>query len=95
MKSYIAIGHFKESKNITCVADIANTKKDFQKDLKGNGFVAYVVITENKLKKLEELEGMDLFLEVRKMTTNYRIWNDVTDYIEQCLDIMKNKMVNA
>lgn len=25
------------------------------------------------------------------MTSNYRVWNDVADYIEQCCDIMQEK----
>lgn len=97
MKKYLAIGHFKGSKNITCVADAQNTKKDFQKDLKSNGFVAYVVITEKKLEELKALElcGMEVFNEVKKMTTNYRVWNDVVDYIEQCFDIMQERMEQA
>lgn len=37
----------------------------------------------------------DLFNEVKKMTTNYRRWDDITEYIEQCFDIMEEKMARA
>lgn len=98
MKKYLAIGHFKDSKNIESISSKQNTKKDFQSDLKGNAFVAYAIITESKMIKLEEAKnarGMELFEEVKKMTSNYRVWGDLEDYIEQCLDIMKEKMEMA
>lgn len=28
------------------------------------------------------------------MTSNYRVWNDVVEYIEQCYDIMEDRMCN-
>ena len=43
---YAAIGHFKGSENMTCVASTNATKKAFQDDLRGNEFVAYAVLTE-------------------------------------------------
>lgn len=91
MRKYLAIGHFKENKNITCVASKSYTLKEFRKDLYGNGFIPYVVITEKMMKKISELDCMDLFDQVKKMTSNYRIWNDVADYIDQCCDIMQEK----
>jgi hypothetical protein len=91
VRKYLAIGHFKENKNITCVVSKSNTLKEFRKDLCGNEFIPYVVITEKMMKKISELDCMDLFDQVKKMTSNYRVWNDVADYIEQCCDIMQEK----
>lgn len=51
MRKYLAIGHFKENKNITCVASKSYTLKEFRKDLCGNGFIPYVVITEKNDEK--------------------------------------------
>lgn len=93
MKVYAAIGHFRDSKNITCVALAQCTKKDFMTDCYGNEFVPYIVITEKMLAKLLTCE--DVFEQVQKMTTNYRVWNDVTDYIEQCSDILSGKVEAA
>lgn len=99
MRKYLAIGYFKgysmDSKNMTCVAMEHNTKRDFYNDLKANAFVLWVIITEKKLETLKNIDSFDLFNEVKKMTSNYRVWEDVTDYIEQCLDIMDDKMQNA
>ena len=96
MNKYIAIGHFKDNKNATiCVAFQQNTKQAFIDDLHGNAFVPYVVLTEKKLNSLEMVDSFDLFDEVRKMTSNYRKWNIVCEFIEECYDIMKEKMANA
>lgn len=96
MKAYAAIGHFKDSKNMTCVAMTQPTKKDFMTDCYGNEFVPYVVITETMLEKLLACDDcMDIFEQVKKMTSNYRVWNDVADYIEQCSDIISDKMEAA
>ena len=93
MKKYIAIGHWAEDKNITSIAHSNPNMKSFRDDLGGNAFVPYVIITEKRFDEI--LNGADVFEEVKKMTSNYRKWNEITDYIGQCLDIMEEKMMNA
>lgn len=95
MKKYLAIGHFKECKNMVSVAMKCNTKESFKQNLTGNEFVAYVVITESKFNKIKYLDSFDLYEEVKKMTTNYRKWNYIVEYIEQCLDIMMERLEKA
>lgn len=96
MKVYAAIGHFRDNKNMVCVAMTQNTKKAFMQDCYGNEFVPYVVITESMLDKLFACDNcMDIFEQVKKMTSNYRVWNEVTDFIEQCSDIISDKMEAA
>lgn len=92
INTYAAIGHFKGSENMICIASTQNTKSAFVKDLHGNAFVPFVVITDKMFETLSNLDEMDIFDQVKKMTSNYRVWNDVTEYIEQCLDIIENKM---
>lgn len=93
MNVYAAIGHFKDSKNITCVALTQATKKAFMNDCYGNEFVPYVVLTEKMLSKIQS--SADIYEQVKKMTTNYRVWNDVADYLTECLDIITDKVENA
>ena len=79
MKVYAAIGHFKDNKNMVCVAMTQLTKKAFMQDCYGNEFVPYVVITELMLEKfLACTDCMEIFDQVKKLTSNYRVWNDVT-----------------
>lgn len=93
MKIYVAIGHFKGNENITSIAEDQTTKKAFMADCYGNEFVPYVVITENMLEKLLGCaDNIEIFDQVKKMTSNYRVWDEVTDYIEQCADIIKEKV---
>lgn len=96
MKKYLVIGHFKGYGDMMCVAAKHVTKKSFRADCYGNGFVPYVIITE---KMLEKLKGMsdtwDIFQQVKKMTSNYRKWEEITDYISQCMDIICEKMEYA
>lgn len=96
MNVYAAIGHFKGSKNITCVTMKDYTRKSFEQNLRGNEFVAYAVITEKKLEELKKVsDSYDMFNEAKKLTSNYRLWDDLTDYLDQCLDIVEEKMNSA
>lgn len=95
MKKYLAIGHFEDSENMTSVAMSNRDMKNFKSDLGGNGFIAWAIITEKRMETLRNLDEFELFYEVKKMTSNYRRWNDICDYIEQCFDIMEEKMARA
>jgi hypothetical protein len=95
MKRYLAIGHFKESENMTSVAMKCTSIKNFRDNLGGNAFIPWVIISEKKMEILKNTDEFSLFDEVKKMTTNYRRWNDITDYIEQCFDIMEEKIAKA
>lgn len=95
MKKYLAIGHWNDSENMVSVAMATTTMKNFRDNLSGNGFIPYVIISEKKMETLKNTDSFDLFDEVKKLTTNYRKLNDLCDYIEQCLDIMEEKMANA
>lgn len=96
MKKYIAIGHFKDNKNhLTCVSFQASTKANFATDLRGNDFVAIAVFTEKNFNEIKNMDIFELIDKVKKITTNYRVWNDIIDYIEQCADIMEEKLASA
>lgn len=99
MKAYIAIGHFKNSKNTVSAALMASTKKDFMVNLYGNEFVPYVVLTESMVEKFRTAVAADecfgVYDQVKKLTTNYRVWSEVADYIEQCFDIIESKLAAA
>ncbi len=95
MNAYIAIGHFKDSENITTVALMQRTKKAFMRDCYGNDFVPYVVLTEAMVEKVLSLDSFALWDQVRKLTSNFRKWNEVTDYIEQCGDIIEAEIARV
>lgn len=95
MKKFIAIGHWSDSKNMTSVACEVPTNKSFRNTLAGNAFIPYVVISEKKMEVLKNTSGLELYDEVKKLTSNHRRWIDVTEYIEQCFDIMEERMANA
>jgi hypothetical protein len=95
MKKYIAIGHFNDSENMTSVAMSTTSMKNFRENCGGNGFIPWVIISEKKMEALKNIDSFELFYEVQKLTTNYRKWNDICEYIEQCLDIMEEKLARA
>lgn len=94
MNKYLAIGHFKENENITCVASEAYTIKDFRRELQANGYVPYVVLTAKSLSNILTLDSYSVFKRVTHMTSNYRRWHDIADYIIQCSDIMIERFAN-
>ena len=96
MKVYAAIGHFKGNENIQSIAMTQRTKKDFMSDCYGNEFVPYVVLTEKMIAKIQTATfEMDVFEQVKKMTTNYRVWGVVTDYLLECMDVLTEKVAAA
>lgn len=95
MKKYIAIGHWNDSKNTTCVAMSCYTIKHFRDNLGGNGFTPYVIISEKKMEVLRNTDEFEVFDEVKKMTSNYRKWSEICDYINQCFDVMEDKLARA
>lgn len=91
MGKYIAIGHWKASRYISSIVTTQNTMRDFREDLKRNEFIPYIVMTEKRFNEIIELDRYDIFQEVKKMTTNYRKWDIVTEYICQCCDIIQEQ----
>lgn len=97
MKKYIAIGTWKddETKMLTSVAHSNRNMEGFRQDLKGNGFTPWVVPSEKKFEVLGNTGEMELFDEVKKLTSDYWRWNTICEYIEQCWDIMEGRMAQA
>jgi hypothetical protein len=95
MKKYIAIGHWYDSKNTVSVAACDISKANFIENLKANGFRAYAVLTEKAFNEMKTLDCFELCDKVKKLTSNYRKWNEIIDYIEQCADIMELKLEEA
>lgn len=89
MKTYIAIGHWDYSKNITCVVSDADTRKEFEHDLKGNGFIAWVIFSE---KKLSEYKAADFIERMDMVSYRNRHAMDIRDYLDECMDIIENKL---
>ena len=96
MNKYIAIGHFKGSKESTIsVVDLASTKANFAENLRGNEFVAIAILTEKAFNEIKNMDAMEMYDKVKKLTTNWRVWNLICEYIEQCSDIVEEKIANA
>ena len=89
MKKYITIGHL-ENEEITSAAFAANTMKEFKQELKANGFTPWLVLTEKGF--IDIINGADIFEIVKKKVSNFRRWDEITEYIEQCSDIMQIKL---
>ena len=90
-KRYIAIGRFYGSTNITSIVDCGYTIKDVRRDCRGNNFIPYVILTEKKFLSLNGIGELQTYEEVKHLTSNYYKWSDITDYILQCYDIMRQK----
>lgn len=95
MKKYIAIGHWEESQNTTSVAMMNSTMANFKGDLKGNAFKAYVVLSEKTFNEIKNMNCFEIIDKVQKLTSNWRKYNQIIDYIEQCMDIMEGRLANA
>lgn len=91
MNKYIAVGHWAGSTNISSIVGSNDTMKDFRHDCKANGFIAYIVMKEDKFNNIKD--DRDLIYEtVKKSTSNYRKWNIVTEYLTECSYIVEEKL---
>ena len=98
MKKYVAIGHFAWSDNITSVCCTQNSKKDFMRDLVGNEFRGWCILSEKQVLEIAEMTSyLDIFKAVRKYAgqSQWRKWNDVADYLYYCMDIVIKKLNRA
>lgn len=97
VKKYIAIGTWKddEHKNLTSVAHSNMNMEHFRSDLRGNAFTPWVVLSEKKFELLRNTGEMELYYEVKKLTSDYWRWNTICQYIEECWDIMEERMAKA
>ena len=44
---------------------------------------------------IKNSDTMEIYEEVKKLSTNWRKWNDITDYIDQCKDIIESRLARA
>lgn len=97
MKVYVAIGYWKDDKhkNMRILAHQDSTKANFYKNCQGNGFAACAVLTESKVNEILAADIFDRWEMVKKLTNNYRKWNDLDDLFEQCADIILNNIEEA
>jgi len=96
LKIYVAIGHFKGSKNIKSIAYAQNTRKAFMQDCYGNEFVPYVILTEKMLARVAAANALlDIHELVKKMTTHSYAQNDVVDYLEQNMSRIEEQVKAA
>ena len=55
-----------------------------------------MVITEKTFERLSKRDDeLAVWEIVKKLTSNYRVWNAVADYIEQCFDLMTEQLRTA
>ena len=92
MKKFVAVGHLDGNTNTTSAAMEHQSKALAERDFRLNGFRAYVVLTEKAFREMQEMDCFELYEKVKKLTSNYRKYNEITDYIEQCADIMEQKL---
>lgn len=95
MKKYLAVGHWDGNSNTTSVADTAKTKADFAETLRMNGFRAYVILTETTFNKMKEMGAYEIHWAVQGLSSNWRKYDEIVDYIDQCRDIMESKLAKV
>ena len=97
MHVYVAIGHFKDEANCMRIIVFADTTKaNFYKNCQGNAFAACAVLTEKQVNNI--INATDIFERwemIKKLTNNYRKWNELDDLFEQCADLFIEKIEKA
>lgn len=89
MKKFVAIGHWDTNKNITSVAGDNNNRRAFEEDLRNNGFVAYMIFSEQRISEYKEA---DIFGRLDMISSRNRHAMDVEEYLNECMDIIENKL---
>jgi len=96
LKKYIAIGYWGKKKNAHHHIVVAHDSlKAVRRDCKANDFIAQIVLTEENFRRIMGLEdNYTRLFEIKKLTSNFKIWNMLTNYLSQCSSDIDNQLTN-
>ena len=90
MKKFVSIGHWDFNKHhVTCVAGDSSNRAEFESDLKANGFVSYMVFSEQRIAKYK---AADIFGRMDMISSRNRHALAVESYLNECMDIIEKKL---
>lgn len=94
MRTYIGFVKDSAQGNMTTVADVAASRRDFEHQLRANG---YRVVYMMNIEAVREVAGMSGSQQIYwgAETKSWKQRNDVLDYINQCMDIIEAKAEKA
>ncbi len=93
---YIGIGYWKDEKDsLVSKAFISKNLTTARRTLIENEFTAYTVLDEETFNSIKDETSTKIFEAVSAKTRNVSKWMLVTDYIDQCKDIIEEKFAVA
>lgn len=84
-----------EQGNMTTVAEVTNSRRAFENDLRKNGHRVIYLMNYDEVVRVSELDGIDRINWVHKTRTAWKQRDMVLDYIDQCMDIIADKVQAA
>ena len=96
LKAYVGIGYYRDSKqNITSVVSLHQNKTSMRKECKANGFVAQLVISQEKWLAIKNMQQDYILEKIDGLMPNKSACWDISDYLYQCNDIIDERIKNA
>ena len=94
MKAYVGFVRTEQG-NMTAVAEVANSRRAFENDLRKNGFRVIYLMNYDEVERVSNLEGIARIDWVHETRTAWKQRDMVLDYIDQCMDIIADKVQAA
>ncbi len=93
-KAYIGFVRTEQG-NMTAVAEVANSRRAFENDLRKNGYRVIYLMNYEEVKRVSEMNRSDQIMWVAETRTTWKKRDMVLDYIDQCMDIIADKLQAA
>lgn len=94
MKAYVGFVRTEQG-NMTAVAEVANSRRAFENDLRKNGFRVIYLMNYDKVQRVSEMDGSDRIEWIAETRTAWKQRDMVLEYIDQCMDIIADKVQAA
>lgn len=94
MKAYVGFVRTEQG-NMTAVAEVANSRRAFENDLRKNGFRVIYLMNYDEVQRVSEMDGSDRIEWIAATRTAWKQRGMVLEYIDQCMDIIADKVQAA
>lgn len=74
-----------ENKNMRSCRTEHNTKKDVERDIRGNGYTVVTILNDNEIEAIKDRDHADHSKVCDRQTSGNKWRNDICDYVRQCL----------
>ena len=85
----------KEDGNFTAVADYQVSRREFERELRFNGYKVVYIMNYSEVRRVNAMDCIERLDWIFKNQTTWKARGMVSDYLDQCMDIIKARVAEA